>query len=43
MQAIAFQDLIPDNLCYGESELMSDCRIQSDCEGGQDCIDGSCR
>ncbi len=33
----------PDNLCYAESELMSDCRTRSDCESGQDCIDGSCR
>lgn len=33
----------PDNLCYAESELLSDCRAQSDCTSGQDCIDGKCR
>lgn len=33
----------PDNLCYAESELLSDCRTQSECATGQDCIDGICR
>ena len=33
----------PDNLCYAESELLSDCRVQSDCATGQDCVDGQCR
>lgn len=33
----------PDNLCYAPSELSTDCRVQRDCTGSQDCIDGSCR
>jgi hypothetical protein len=33
----------PDNLCYAESELLSDCRVQSDCPTPQDCVDGQCR
>jgi hypothetical protein len=33
----------PDNLCYAESELQSDCRVQRDCPDGQDCLDGKCR
>lgn len=33
----------PDNLCYAESELESDCRAQSDCPEAQDCLDGTCR
>ena len=33
----------PDNLCYAESELVSDCRVQSDCLQGESCVDGKCR
>ncbi|MFW2389382.1 MAG: hypothetical protein ACN4G0_13665, partial [Polyangiales bacterium] len=33
----------PDNLCYAESESVSDCRVQSDCIDGDDCVDGKCR
>jgi len=33
----------PDNLCYAESEILSDCRMQSECSNAQDCIDGKCR
>jgi len=33
----------PDNLCYAESELVSDCRMQSDCLDGESCVDGKCR
>lgn len=33
----------PDNLCYAESELLSDCRVETDCPDGKDCIDGKCR
>jgi len=33
----------PDNLCYAESEVESNCRVKSDCPGGHDCIDGKCR
>jgi hypothetical protein len=33
----------PDNLCYAESELLSDCRVQSDCLQGESCVDGKCR
>jgi hypothetical protein len=33
----------PDNVCYAESELESDCRVQRDCPDGQDCLDGKCR
>jgi hypothetical protein len=33
----------PDNLCYAESELESNCRVKSDCASGQECIDGKCR
>lgn len=33
----------PDDLCYAESELFSDCREQSDCAVGESCIDGACR
>lgn len=36
----------PDNLCYAESEMQSDCRVQRDCpqgEYGQDCVNGKCR
>ena len=33
----------PDNLCYAQSELLSDCRVQSECPSGEDCIDGKCR
>lgn len=33
----------PDNLCYAESEMVSDCREQRDCLDGQDCVDGQCR
>ncbi len=33
----------PDNLCYAESESVSDCRVQGDCAQGQSCIDGKCR
>ncbi len=33
----------PDDLCYAESELESDCRVQRDCPDGQDCVDGKCR
>ena len=32
-----------DNLCYGRSEMLSDCREQRDCAVGQSCIDGRCR
>jgi hypothetical protein len=33
----------PDNLCYAESELLSNCSVQSDCLSGESCIDGRCR
>ncbi len=33
----------PDDLCYAESEVLSDCRAQSDCPDGEDCVDGQCR
>ena len=33
----------PDNLCYAESEMVSDCRVQRDCPDGHDCVDGRCR
>jgi len=33
----------PDNLCYAESEMRSDCRAQSECPDAEDCIDGKCR
>lgn len=33
----------PDNLCYAQSELLSDCRTQSDCPDTQSCVDGRCR
>ena len=33
----------PYNLCYAESETLSDCRMQSDCADPRDCIDGRCR
>ena len=33
----------PDNLCYAQSELVSDCRAQSDCAPSEDCVDGRCR
>ena len=33
----------PDNLCYAESEILSDCRVQTDCPGEEDCVDGKCR
>jgi hypothetical protein len=33
----------PDNLCYAESETLSNCRVQSDCPEPRDCVDGRCR
>jgi hypothetical protein len=33
----------PDNLCYAESELDSNCRVQTDCPSGKNCVDGNCR
>lgn len=33
----------PDNLCYAESEMQSNCRVKDDCPGAQNCIDGKCR
>jgi len=33
----------PDNLCYAQSEIESNCRVKSECPDGQDCIDGKCR
>ena len=33
----------PDSLCYAESELVSDCRTQTDCLESESCIDGKCR
>ncbi len=32
-----------DNLCYAESELLSDCSAQSECLSGESCVNGSCR
>lgn len=33
----------PDNLCYAQSELLSDCRVQADCPEAQSCVNGRCR
>ncbi len=32
-----------DDLCYAESEALSDCQTRTDCAEGQSCIDGRCR